>query len=235
MLFLHGWPSNAHLWCQILERLASYQRSIAIDLPGFGASDKPLDASYGPDFSEEMLEAALVELGVSELRLCVHDLGSPVDLYWAVQRPERISQLCLRNTLIFEDMSWAARLAESALQIALRWSVLTRDFGLSLGLRVGVKKSWYMDSDARRRYQEPLKDRESRRVLATTITGFTRDQMRVIYGEADRALRDLPGTMTRLKELPPHTEVTSLPGVVHFLQEDAPDEVADPIAEFFRR
>jgi len=39
--------------------------------------------------------------------------------------------------------------------------------------------------------------------------------------------------MTRVKEQLPHTEVTRLEGVGHFLQEDAPDEVVQLVSAFF--
>ena len=46
VLLLHGWPTSSFLWRGVIGPIAERNRTIALDLPGFGKSDKPLDASY---------------------------------------------------------------------------------------------------------------------------------------------------------------------------------------------
>ena len=67
--------------------IAERNRVLAIDLPGFGGSDKPLGVRYGFELFERTLDGFLAALGVEEVGLAVHDLGGPVGLHWAVQRP----------------------------------------------------------------------------------------------------------------------------------------------------
>jgi haloalkane dehalogenase len=43
VLLLHGWPTSAFLWRNVMPIMADRCRVIALDLPGFGASAKPLD------------------------------------------------------------------------------------------------------------------------------------------------------------------------------------------------
>ena len=57
--------------------------------------------------------------------------------------------------------------------------------------------------------------------------------LRVVYGAQDRILPDIAETVARLKRDVPQAEVTALPGVGHFLQEEAPDEVGELLASFF--
>ena len=45
ILLLHGFPTSSHLYRNILPQLAKTHRAIALDLPGYGLSDKPLDVS----------------------------------------------------------------------------------------------------------------------------------------------------------------------------------------------
>jgi pimeloyl-ACP methyl ester carboxylesterase len=45
--------------------LAKTHRAIALDLPGYGLSNKPLDAAYGYDFYADTLDAFLDALGTS--------------------------------------------------------------------------------------------------------------------------------------------------------------------------
>ena len=57
--------------------------------------------------------------------------------------------------------------------------------------------------------------------------------VRIVYGEDDRALTDVAATMARVAGDLPQAVVTSLPGRGHFIQEEAPDEVGELLAEFF--
>ena len=45
ILLLHGFPTSSHLWRNVMPELAKTHRVIAIDLPGYGLSDKPLDVN----------------------------------------------------------------------------------------------------------------------------------------------------------------------------------------------
>src|ERR687898_1133354 len=46
LLFIHGLGSSADRWLDIPDALSLYFHTIAIDLPGFGGSDKPSNMEY---------------------------------------------------------------------------------------------------------------------------------------------------------------------------------------------
>jgi 2-hydroxy-6-oxonona-2,4-dienedioate hydrolase len=46
LLFIHGLGSSAERWLDIPEALSLYFHTLAVDLPGFGGSDKPSDMEY---------------------------------------------------------------------------------------------------------------------------------------------------------------------------------------------
>jgi haloalkane dehalogenase len=119
VLLLHGWPTSAHLWRHCLDPIAARGRqAIALDLPGFGKSDKPLDSSYSFPFFERIIDGFLDVLEIDRLGMAVHDLGGPVGLYWASKRPDRLVDLALLNTIVFPEPSWAAALFVAATRMA---------------------------------------------------------------------------------------------------------------------
>jgi len=64
-----------YLYSNILPEFGKSQRSIALDLPGCGLCDKPLDVAYDYDFYADTLDAFLDALGIHDTHLCMHDLG----------------------------------------------------------------------------------------------------------------------------------------------------------------
>jgi pimeloyl-ACP methyl ester carboxylesterase len=87
-LYLHGVPSNSSDWVPFLERTGGY----AIDLPGFGRSDKPPHFDYSIAGYAGFLRAYVDELGLDRFALVVHDWGS-VGLALAQAVPERVERL----------------------------------------------------------------------------------------------------------------------------------------------
>ncbi|MFZ0042279.1 MAG: haloalkane dehalogenase [Solirubrobacteraceae bacterium] len=103
VVFVHGEPTWSFLWRHVIApvREAGY-RCIAPDLPGFGRSDKPVDADwYSYDRHTAALSSLLEELDVRDATVVVHDWGGPVGLRVAVEAPERISRLVTLDTGLF--------------------------------------------------------------------------------------------------------------------------------------
>ena len=84
VLLLHGWPTSSHLWRNVMPAIAGANRVVALDLPGFGASDKPLGVRYNFEFYARILDGFLTAIGVDEVAIAGHDLGGPIALHWAL-------------------------------------------------------------------------------------------------------------------------------------------------------
>ncbi len=247
VLLVHGWPTSSFLWRNVMPALAAHRRVIAIDLPGFGASDKPLDVTYDLPFFARILDGFLAALEVDTLGLVVHDMGGPAALYWAAEHPERIERLGILNTLIYPEVSFAVRAFIAAIGVPGLRGALTSQWGLALALDYGLHDRSRRPADAREGTLAPFRSPEARRALARTAQGITPADLRpiaawlptvevpvqVIYGTRDRILPDMAQTARRLKEDIPHAEVTPLEGCGHFLQEERPDEIGRLLADFF--
>ena len=91
-LYLHGVPTSSDDWLPFLERTGG----VALDLPGFGRSDKPADFDYSIPGYDRFLEAFVDHVGLDRFSLVVHDWGA-VGLALAQRMPERLERLVIFN------------------------------------------------------------------------------------------------------------------------------------------
>ncbi|MCA9522676.1 MAG: alpha/beta fold hydrolase [Myxococcales bacterium] len=246
VLLLHGWPTSSYLYRDVIPPLAQRYRVLALDLPGFGRSDKPLGASYGFRFFEACIEELLSRLAIERLTLAVHDLGGPIGLYWAVEHPERLERLILLNTVIYPEFSWAVKLFVAMTRIPGVREWLVSPSGLRWSMRFGVVNKERLTDERLAPYLAPFEGPNARRVLLKTgsslsIRGFARIAAafgslnvptRIVYGERDRILPEVAETMARVRRQMPHAEVSSFPDAAHFLQEDKGRELGQLLARF---
>ena len=96
-VYCHGNPSHGEDWVPFMERGGP---AIAIDMPGWGRSDRPDPARF--DYSmyglSAFLERCLDELGVGRRKLVVHDWGS-LALIGAQRRPDLVERLVVVNVV----------------------------------------------------------------------------------------------------------------------------------------
>jgi len=247
VLLLHGWPTSSFLWRKVMDPIARANRVVAPDLPGFGASDKPLDAGYDFEFFEATLDGLLEALGIDAAGLAVHDLGGPVGVHWTLNRPGRVTKLALLNTLLYPDFSEAVMAFIKACTEPELREQLTSPAGLEAAMRLGLGDESRLTPEVIAGVREPFGDDDSRRALAAAgiglqVEGFSeiernlsslRIPVRIIYGERDRILPDVSETMARVQRDLPQAEVTALPDCGHFLQEEAPERIGEELARFF--
>ena len=247
VLLLHGWPTSSFLWRNVMVPIARANRVVAVDLPGFGASDKPLGVDYDFDLFETTLDEFLAALEIDEVALAVHDLGGPVGVHWAVQRPERVNKLALLNTLLYPDFSEAVMAFIKACTEPELREQLTSPAGLEFAMGLGLADEATLTEEVVAAVREPFADDDARLALANAgiglpIEGFAEIErllpslkvpVRIVYGERDRILPDVAETMARVKKDLPQAEVTALPDCGHFLQEEAPERIGEELARFF--
>ncbi len=76
--FLHGYPSSSLDFAPALSRLGSGWRGLAIDFPGFGASDKPPGHPFSIHAAADAVEALWREVDIDATVLVAHDYGVSV-------------------------------------------------------------------------------------------------------------------------------------------------------------
>jgi haloalkane dehalogenase len=249
VLLLHGWPTSSFLWRNIMPAIAEHRRVIALDLPGFGRSDKPLDASYSFRFFNRAIDGFVDALNIERLGLAVHDLGGPIGLHWAAQQPPgRVERLALLNTLLYPRMNWAVMAFVASCWIPGARALLASPWGLKTAMRLGVSDPRRLRPDTLEGTCAPFRERAARKALLKAGRGLSPKGMvelsawlstvkvpvRLLYGANDKILPNIAWTMARAQRELPHAELTRIDDCGHFLQEDRPEQVAEALAAFFR-
>ena len=250
VLLLHGWPTSSFLWRNVMPAIAQERRVLALDLPGFGASDKPTDVTYGYDFFSSAVGGFLDALEIDDVALGLHDLGGPIGVRFALDNPDRVRAIALTNTLLYpEDMTEMLTRFVEGLQTPGVRERFTGPEGLEAALRLGTNIESSVSDETIAGMVEPFGSDEDRLALAKAGSDIEdagtvalarelprlRVPVRVIYGRQDRILESIADTVERLQRDVPQSEITALDGPGHFLQEDDPERVGELLAEFFAR
>ncbi|MFY0662816.1 MAG: alpha/beta fold hydrolase [Shimia sp.] len=98
ILFIHCNPASSYTWRNILPHVTPHARAIAVDLIGFGKSDKPAIA-YGFDDSYAYLEAFIEALDLRNVTLVVQDWGSGLGSYFANRHPDRVKGIVFMEAM----------------------------------------------------------------------------------------------------------------------------------------
>jgi pimeloyl-ACP methyl ester carboxylesterase len=142
VVLIHGIASSIYTWKDVLPALSRDHDVVAVDLPGFGASDQP------PDLTWAMLPAAVSglmdRLGIPRASLVGHSLGGAVAVTLALDRKDRVERLVLVDSAGFNlaprDRPFVVRLAGSPAGRALERLPYRR-----LLVRLGLRQVFHDD------------------------------------------------------------------------------------------
>jgi len=248
ILLIHGWPTSSFLYRHMMKPLARFCNVIAIDLPGFGLSDKDPNASYSFKYHANIINSLLSSLEIEQVHLVVHDLGGPIGLWWAKQHSKKVASYVLLDTIVYDDFSWAVKLFVSMTLIPGVKNWFSRSSGIKFSMKLGVKNKSRLNKSVLEAYQAPFKSIGDRKSLLRTahklhLNGFkdVAEHMEsidkplcMIYAENDVILPEVKNTFSRLKTKHSSADLHAIPECGHFLQEDCPEEVLKPLISFYQ-
>lgn len=96
IVLLAGFPESWFSWRRVMPRLAERFRVVAIDLPGQGDSDRPLDG-YDTETVAERVRAHAARLGLRRYALVAHDVGAWVAFPYALKYGPEIEALAIMD------------------------------------------------------------------------------------------------------------------------------------------
>ncbi len=245
VVLVHGWPTFSHLWRHQIPALAERYRVYALDLPGFGDSDKPTDVRYALNFFANVLAGFLDALGIEKVTLVCHDIGGPVVLLFSVRNPERVKRLVILDTTAYPDLPLMVRLLLPVARLPGAGGLLVSRRGLRLLLQIGTVRKGVITDELVTAYNRPLSDDPIARktLLRILIEQDPREMIEI----ADNLGRIAAPTLILWSEKDPSAPLSiarrlqadisgsvlkTIPDCGHFLTEDQPEEVNRLLLEF---
>jgi haloalkane dehalogenase len=229
---------------------------------GFGKSETPQDRSYEIRDHCENLEKLLLHLDLRDVTLVVQDWGGAIGGSFAYRHPDRVKRLCVMDTIVggqappgtptIRDYPWYKWVHSEAFEPILSNLGSTT---ISVMKHLGFENTAQVNETWIRAYATPfptveeckgaikfplcIGSQETREcMIEQAMRPGALDAVRAkpamyVHGEADRAI-PTEFAVACFKDLWPDGPVVTLPGVGHFLQEDAPETVTALIAQFIQ-
>lgn len=248
IVMLHGIPTSAYLYRDVMRGLMEERDCIAFDWPGYGSSEKPRRLDVTHQARERHLETLLDALGVQQMDLVVHDVAGPAGILFAVRNPARVRRLVILNTTLFKrdyhpPLPAVAQFVPGVRSISRAF--FTRavfDVFFKRGLarpqrmpRAVLENHWKL---ARRDRGLPFildtwaafqEGADAVKEARAKMAAFENPVL-VLFGAEDPFLP--PPNAERFAKAFPHATLQLLPGVGHFLQEDAPEVLTERLLAF---
>lgn len=234
LVLVHGFGGDKDTWVRVARRLRPHLRVIALDLPGFGESDAPIDGSYTIADQVERLRAFITSVGLTHVHLGGHSMGGNIAATYAAAYPNDVGSLWL----IANSGVGSAKPSELRQRIAdtghnalvpsttqeygemLTW-VMARPPYLPDRLRdVLARRAVAVHELRTRQFAQLVKEAST---LERRINGLP-IPTHVLWGERDRAVH--VDAVEILMGLLPNSDRTLLPGVGHVPMLEAPEETA---------
>jgi haloalkane dehalogenase len=265
VLLLHGIPTHSYLWRNVIPHVAPIARTVAIDLIGFGKSDKPLDINYDLPTYARYLKGVIDALQLNNPIIVAMDLGLIVGLHYAMQHEADVKGLVMfegffqRMDFAFYNLPRVARANLRMLQVnqIAELLIVKNDKAVTSMLRLGTVRRL---SDAElENYRVPFADPAVRRKVWLQGVGPTHlgprshrpgDTVDLInhYAVAlpqsripKLLLYGTPGMVVRQRAVVvaraqiDQMRIESIGQGKHFLPEDEPENIGEQIAKFHAR
>ena len=101
LLLIHGFGGSTFGWRAVMAPLAEHGwHVIALDLPGFGLSEKSWSFTYDHEAQARYVLAAMDQLGVERAVIVGHSMGGNVAAWIAALAPDRVAGLALVDAAI---------------------------------------------------------------------------------------------------------------------------------------
>ena len=100
VVFIHGWTCDSSFWTK-QQPVYGNRRSLLIDLPGHGLSDKP-EIPYTMELFAKAVDAVMVQAHVEKATLVGHSMGTPVAVQFLRMHPGKVAGIVIVDGFVPE-------------------------------------------------------------------------------------------------------------------------------------
>jgi len=245
IIFIHGFPETLQTWRYVILPISDFFQTIALDLKGFGYSDKP-EGDYSPwgmaDFVKDFMEA----LKIDKAHIVATDTGLTIASAFALRYPEKLKRLILMAGTNYSEGMTAPEVKLLSIKPfgeMILW--LLGSLAIKIGLRKGFYKKEPISNDIFNEYYQPFKNSATRRCALELFRSFDKAvpelskevnkisaSTLILWAQYERffSLQVAKKLNNDIK----NSQLKIIPDSGHFIQEENPGEVVKAILSFLR-
>ena len=252
VLLIHGFGTNTFTWRYVLPDLARDHRVVAVDLKGFGKSDKPFDERYSARDQAELLIQLILDRDLRDLTIIGHSYGGGVALLLGLEADARLkgrlSKLVLLDTIAYpQSVPVFFRLLEAPVVSQVGVRMAPPDFQIRMALRIAFYDNKKVGADEVAAYSEPMKTAAGKHAIiqsARQIVPPDLDEIAaryesialptlILWGDHDRIVPLDVGL--KLRREMPDAQLRIISECGHMPHEEQPEETMAEIRKFLGR
>lgn len=232
VLLIHGWVSSWRMWARSMSRLAAAgYRATAIDLVGFGESDKPADSWYSLDNYTATLVSLCDQLHLDRPAIVGHSMGGTLALDLALNIDPRA--VLAAAPVVSGELNFSVHhfLKSSSARQFTQW-LRRRKFFSALGALRPIAVPGLMRDPVRKRNHQDLQHTNLnatfgslRTVVGSNLAAHLPDitaPTLILIGGRDTVVSPAQGKLAA--QCIPNARLIEWPEIGHSMVDDRPDD-----------
>ncbi len=250
VILIHGFASSSYTWLSVVRSLPPGFRYIALDLKGFGRSDKPRDKNYSAYDQARILTEFINKLNLDNVFLIGHSFGGIVSLVSLMSSNIRNR---VAGLVLIDAVAYFKHIPDFITKLSIPVAgILGLELFSPRQLVLQVLEEVFYDrskitEEMIKAYEENLRSPEAKTSLVRSAYQFVSKDMQhihekfnqiripalIISGGADRLI-PIEESYALARDLP-HVELKIIPRCGHSPQEECPQETGKIISAFLAK
>jgi pimeloyl-ACP methyl ester carboxylesterase len=241
VVFLHGMGASIYSWRFQIAEFKHHHRALALDLLGYGQSDKQIQAGYDLDSQTERVMDFIRAKGITSCYLVGCSMGGAFSLWLSYLYPEVFKKVAVLAPAAVPQLVPLSKIDLALLAPVAKRLVSPRTIRLFLehGL---AKHATILDEEMVNTYYSPYQDPNAVICFLKSATALKDPRIfnalakrttptLLLWGKNDRVVRR--SIIQKIQNQAPETILITHPTGGHHLMEDEPDWVNEQIRNFF--
>jgi len=242
ILFLHGLGGNTSTFRYCIEKISKNNKIYALDLKGFGYSERPLNSNYSLEEQAKILLEFLNKKNITKVIAVGHSMGGEITLLAYNMNPEKFSKIILIDSSGLENSPrFLLKFINQPIVDVIYYNLFNKESSFRKVLRTLFFDDTLIDKEVVQNYYTPFKIENSNKAYLNIMKGFKRYNISdilvdisiptlVIWGENDTWIDVKYGY--KFNKLIKNSKLEIIPEVGHLCIEEKHD-ITNKIIEDF--